>query len=48
MRLNREGVAILLARDGQRLHRAFSLVINKLLYNYINPIMYGRFKMEYR
>jgi hypothetical protein len=24
------------------------LAINKLLYNYIDPIMYGRFKMEYR
>ncbi len=50
MRLNREGGAISLARESQRMHRAFSLVINnsKLLYNYINPIMYGRFKMEYR
>ncbi len=30
--------------------QAFSLAINKLLYNYINPIMYGKFEieMEYR
>jgi hypothetical protein len=31
-------------------YQAFSLAVNNLLYNYINPVMYGRFKikMEYR
>ncbi len=30
--------------ESQRMHRSFSLVINKLLYNYINSLMYGKFK----
>ena len=39
MRLNKEGDAVPLVRENQRMHRAFSLVINKIKYNYINPIM---------